>query len=76
MKNVTVTLPEETARWVRVWAAEQGKSVSAALADLIAEQRHDREKRERALYQFRSVPQVMLGPDRQHYPSRESVHER
>ena len=63
MKNVTVALPEETARWVRVWAAEQGKSVSAALADLIAEQRHDREKRERALDQFRSVPQVMLGPD-------------
>ena len=76
MKNVTVTLPEETARWVRVWAAEQGKSVSAALADLIDERRHDREKRKRALEEFRSVPEVMLGPDGQGYPSRESVHER
>jgi len=76
MKNVTVTLPEETVRWVRVWAAEQGKSVSAALADLIDEQRHDRQRRERALDRFRSVPPLMLGPVGQGYPSRESVHER
>lgn len=76
MKNVTVTLPEDTARWVRIWAAEQGKSVSAALADLIDERRHDRETRERAVDQFRSVPKVMLGPAGQRYPSRESVHER
>lgn len=76
MKNVTVTLPEETARWVRVWAAEQGKSVSAALADLLEERRHDRERRERALEEFRSVPHVMLGPTGQGYPSRDSLHER
>ena len=74
--KVTVTLPEDTAQWVRVWAAEQGKSVSAALADLIEERRHDRERRERARDQFRSVPSVMLGPAGQHYPSRDSVHER
>jgi len=76
MKNVTVTLPEDTARWVRVWAAEQGKSVSAALADLLEERRHDRERRERALEEFRSVPQVMLGPTGQGYASRDSLHER
>ncbi|MFP4377448.1 MAG: hypothetical protein ACLFP4_10410 [Spirochaetales bacterium] len=76
MKNVTVTLPEDTARWVRVWAAEQGKSVSAALADLIEERRNARERRARALDEFRSVPEVMLGPSGQGYPSRDSVHER
>jgi hypothetical protein len=76
MKNVTVTLSEDTAKWVRIWAAEQGKSVSAALSDLIDERRHDRERRERALDQFRSVPILMLGPAGQRYPSRESVHER
>lgn len=76
MKNVTVTLPEDTAQWVRVWAAEQGKSVSAALADLIDEQRHDRERREHALNQFQSVPPVVLGQLGQPYPSRDSLHER
>ena len=29
MKNVTVTLPEETALWLRVRAAEQDRSVLA-----------------------------------------------
>ena len=35
MKNVTVSLPEETARWVRVEAAKADRSVSAWLADLL-----------------------------------------
>ncbi len=76
MKNVTVTLPEDTARWVRVWAAEQGKSVSAALADLVEEKRHDREHRRRALDEFQSVRAVNLGPPGEAYASRESLHER
>lgn len=76
VKNVTVTLPEETARWVRVWAAEQGKSVSAALADLIEAQRDNSSRRERALREFHSVPPVALAPAGQRYPSRESLHDR
>ena len=35
MKNVTVTLREETARWVRARAAEQNRSVSSWLAEQI-----------------------------------------
>lgn len=35
MKNITVTLPEETARWVRVRAAENERSVSRWLAELL-----------------------------------------
>ncbi|MFW5777221.1 MAG: hypothetical protein ACOCZB_08050 [Spirochaetota bacterium] len=62
MKNVTVTLPEETARWVRVWAAEQGKSVSAALSDLVEEKRQAGERRSRAVEEFQSVRPVALGP--------------
>ena len=34
MKNVTVTLPEETALWLRVRAAEQDRSVSRWLAEV------------------------------------------
>ena len=35
MKNVTVTLPEEVAAWLRVRAAEDGRSVSGWLAELL-----------------------------------------
>lgn len=35
MKNITVTLPEECARWVRVRAAQEDRSVSRWLAELL-----------------------------------------
>jgi len=76
MKNVTVTLPEETARWIRVWAAEQGNSVSAALADLVKEKRQAGERRGRAVEEFRSVRPVALGPRGEGYPARETLHGR
>ncbi|MCY4635943.1 MAG: hypothetical protein OXG04_15795 [Acidobacteria bacterium] len=36
MKNVTITLPEDLARWVRIRAAEQDRSVSRWVAELLA----------------------------------------
>jgi hypothetical protein len=35
MKNITITLDEKTAAWVRVHAAEQGKSVSRLLGEML-----------------------------------------
>ena len=35
MKNVTITLPEDVAAWLRVRAAEDGRSVSRWLAELL-----------------------------------------
>ena len=35
MKNITIALPEDLARWVRVRAAENERSVSRWLADLL-----------------------------------------
>jgi hypothetical protein len=75
MKNITVALPEQTARWVRVWAAEQNKSVSAALAELIEEKKREGSMRRRSLESFfGSGPANISGG--QPYPSRESLHER
>lgn len=37
MKNVTITLDEKTAAWARVYAAEQGKSVSRLLGEMLQE---------------------------------------
>ena len=36
MKNITVTVPEEVYRQARVRAAEQGRSVSAMVAEYLA----------------------------------------
>jgi hypothetical protein len=37
MKNITVTLDEKTAAWVRIYAAQRGKSVSRLLGELLQE---------------------------------------
>ncbi|HMN46791.1 MAG TPA: hypothetical protein PKE27_19595 [Povalibacter sp.] len=37
MKNITITLDEKTANWVRIYAARQGKSVSRLLGELLQE---------------------------------------
>ena len=36
MKNITVTVPEEVYRQARIRAAEQGRSVSAMVAEYLA----------------------------------------
>jgi hypothetical protein len=35
MKNITITLDEETAAWARIHAAERGKSISRLLGEIL-----------------------------------------
>jgi hypothetical protein len=37
MKNVTITLDDDTATWARIWAARHNTSVSRLLGQLLAE---------------------------------------
>jgi hypothetical protein len=39
MKNVTISLDEETAAWARVEAAKAGKSLSRYVGDMLAQRR-------------------------------------
>ena len=39
MKNVTITLDEELARWARIEAARQTKSLSRLIAELLEQER-------------------------------------
>jgi hypothetical protein len=48
MKNLTVSMPEDLARWARVWAAEQDTSVSALLAGLLQAKRDEEVRYESA----------------------------
>jgi hypothetical protein len=77
MKNVTITMPEKLARWARVKAAEQDKSLSRFLADLL-EERMRRESGDHAefLKTFRSVKPVRLREPGEKLPYRDELYDR
>ena len=52
MKNITVSLPEDVAHWLRVRAAENSRSVSKWLADLLAGMRRREDEYEVAMERF------------------------
>ena len=76
MKNVTVTLPEDTALWLRVRAAENGHSVSKWLADLLQGMRHQEDEYEVAMERFlaRKPRKLTWIDDRK--PTRDELHDR
>ena len=76
MKNVTITLDEETAAWARVHAAEQGKSVSRLVGDMLRERMRSDRDYEDAMHRFLSKkPRVLSSPDTP-YPKREDLYDR
>lgn len=54
MKNVTITMDEEVARWARVKAAEQDKSLSKFIADLLSRDMHKQRSYEAAMESYLS----------------------
>ena len=76
MKNVTITLPEDLARWLRVRAAEDDRSVSRWIAQLLAEMRRRDDEYEVAKKEFLAVkPRRMEWVDSRK-PTREELHDR
>ncbi len=78
MKNVTVTLPEDVALWLRIEAAKHDRSVSSWLAELLeGMRRHDDEydvSMERFLARARQPRMLKRPGDR--YPTRDELHDR
>lgn len=75
-RNITITLEDEVARWVRIEAAKRNTSVSAYLGSVLEEQRRREGDYEVAKNRFlRRQPRV-LDEAGSVYPSRESLHER
>ena len=78
MKNVTVTLPEEAALWLRVRAAEQNRSVSSWLAEVIEGMRRQEDEYEVAMERFLTrarEPRKLEWVDGRK-PTREELHDR
>ena len=75
MKNVTITLPEDVAKWARVQAAKNDVSLSRMLADLLTERMQEEHTYRSAMNDFMSHEPGDIS-SRSPYPKRESVHER
>jgi plasmid stability protein len=76
MKNVTITLPEDLARWLRVRAAENERSVSRWVAELLDGMRCQEDKYEAAMQHALSIQSEKLNDGGKPYPPRDSLYDR
>jgi hypothetical protein len=74
LRNITVTLEEEVARWARIEAAKQETSVSRLLGEILLERMSKDEEYERAMRRALSR-KPYLNTDGK-YLSREEIHDR
>ena len=75
MKNVTLSIPDEVARWARVWAAEHDTSVSKMLSDLLRERMETAKNYQSAMATFLARAPIELKKG-EGYPSRDTLYER
>ena len=76
MKNVTITLDEEVARWARVRAAERDTSVSHLVGEMLREHMLEDRSYERAREAWLSQRPRKLRRPQARYPVRSALHER
>lgn len=76
LRNVTITLDEETARWARIEAARRDTSVSRMVAEMLRERMLGAEDYEAARRRYFSQGARVHRTPGQRYPSRDELHER
>jgi hypothetical protein len=76
MKNVTITLDNEVAQWVRVYAAERNSSVSRFVGELLAERMRADRGYATAMRRFLNGTPRRLQAKAAAYPTRDSLHDR
>ena len=76
MKNVTVTLPEDVAAWLRVRAAESDRSVSRWLAELLEGMRRGEDDYDLAMERYLSRKPRKLHWIDGRRPTRDELHDR
>ena len=76
MKNVTITMDEEVARWARVAAAERNTSVSRMVGEILRERMESERRYELAREQFGAVEPRPLRQPGERLPSRKELHDR
>jgi hypothetical protein len=73
MKNVTITLDEETAAWARVYAAQHNMSVSRLVGEMLHQRMGELSEYDRAMRAFLAKKPRKLGG---RYPKREELYDR
>lgn len=76
MKNVTISLEEEVARWARIWAAEHETSVSRLVGEMLREKMLRESEYDAAMRRFLSRKPLPLLIPGEKLPSREELHDR
>jgi hypothetical protein len=76
MKNVTVSLKENVVRWARIRAAEQGKSLSQFLGDLLEERMRHETDYEAARRRFMAGKPFAFRKRGEELPTRDEIHGR
>ena len=76
MKNVTITLPDDVAHWLRVKAAEDDRTVSRSLAELLERMRRHQDDYDVAMQRYLAMkPRKIEGPEGRK-PTREELYDR
>jgi len=76
MKNVTITLEEEVARWARIRAAERNTSLSKLVGELLRQHMKEEQAYDAAMKRYLSRKPKRLKPRGEPYPAREELHDR
>jgi len=81
LKNVTITLDDETARWARIRAAERNTSVSRLVGEMLRDEMEKQQGKRRVEYEkamrdYLAIAPVPLRQPGEKWPTREEVHER
>lgn len=76
MRNVTITLKEDVAHWVRVEAAKRETSVSRLVGEMLGERMRSENAYEEARRQFFAIEPQHIRVEDSPLPSREDLHDR
>jgi len=76
VKNVTITLDEEVARWARIKAAEQDTSVSRLVGEMLWGEMMNEQSYHSSMQRYLLRKPRRLSKPGTRYPSREEIHER
>ena len=75
LRNVTVTLDEETARWARLEAARRETSVSRLMGEMLGQHKHEASAYDAAMDRFLSREPSVLRQPGERLPDRDAVHD-
>lgn len=75
LKNVTITLPDNVARWARRQAAENNTSVSKFVSQMLEEKMRRTDEYWKAFERWKKIGSIP-GIDAAHRLSRDEAHER